>query len=299
MSTPTITADTFADPAAAAWAELSFAAGLVPELAMPLRALANQMGAVAAAEQTARWQLPEESGNSPFAFRALNDYMGLRQPGVDLLAEAQAAGIRFIPGDQLPELWEIPGVWVHGQGPDSLLTSRAVAVLGASSASPYGDRVAGEFGNTLAEQGHVLCTNGGFGASSAALRGALAAHGTTVTVLGRGLHVALHESGSMSRLYAAAAEDGLLVSALPPAFSSTPARRGAAGDLIGRYASDVVVVEAAAGDNALAVAETARSVDHRVWGVPGPITSPLSAGVNAAIAAQQMVMITDISDLFL
>ncbi|MFC0313652.1 DNA-processing protein DprA [Gordonia phosphorivorans] len=310
MSTPSITTDpaavdptavdpTDVDPTAAAWAELSLAAALVPELAVPLRALADQMGAVAAADQIARWQMPGDGGDLPFAFQALNAYMGTRQPGAELLADAHAANIRFIPGDQLPDTWELPGVWVYGDGPDSLLTTRAVAVLGSSSSSRYADGVAGDFGISLAEQGQVLCSDGGFGASSAALRGALVARGTTVTVLGRGLDVALREAGSMSRLYAAAAEDGLLVSAQPPGFAASTARRGLAGDMIARYARDVVVVEAAVGDPALAIAATSLSLEGHVWGVPGPINSRLSAGVNAAIARQQMVMLTAVTDLSL
>src|SRR5206468_6391744 len=67
--------------------------------------------------------------------------------------------------------------------------ARAVAVVGARAASPYGLEVATRLSSDLAKMGFTIVSGLARGVDSAAHRGALAGGGITVAVLGSGVDV--------------------------------------------------------------------------------------------------------------
>ena len=80
-----------------------------------------------------------------------------------------------------------PVLFVRGKiGPED---EAAVAVVGTRRASTYGRDVAERFARELAEAGVVVVSGMARGIDAAAHRGALAAEGTTLAVLGNGVDV--------------------------------------------------------------------------------------------------------------
>src|SRR5579871_3487221 len=78
-----------------------------------------------------------------------------------------------------------PALWVKGRLP----TGRAVAVVGARSATPRAIELGRSIGRALAGQGIAVVSGGAVGVDGAAHRGALEGGGATVVVFGTGIDV--------------------------------------------------------------------------------------------------------------
>ncbi|MFJ8436583.1 DNA-processing protein DprA [Kitasatospora sp. NPDC094019] len=228
-----------------------------------------------------------------------------RTAGLDPAADLErvrAAGGRFIiPGDtewpsQLDDLGEgrPTGLWVVGTGSLRLLALRSVAVVGARACTAYGAHVAGDLAAQLAERGWVVVSGGAYGIDAAAHRGALAVGGPTVGVLACGVDVAYPRGNTT--LIRRIAERGLLVSELPPGEHPTRFRFVLRNRVIAALTRGTVVVEAALRSGALSTARRARDLNRHTMGVPGPVTSELSAGVHALIRGGATV-VTDAAEV--
>jgi DNA processing protein len=227
---------------------------------------------------------------------------------LETLDAAAAMGARFIvPGDlewptQLDQL-DLPrgpgddpacpplGLWVRGQLDLRRTVLRSAAVVGARAATGYGVRVAADMAGGLADRGWALVSGAAYGIDAAAHRGALAAAGSTVAVLACGVDIAYPRAhhGLLARLV----DEGLVVSELPPGSRPTRARFLDRNRLIAALTPATVVVEAALRSGALNTARWARRLDRRVLAVPGPVTSPLSAGPHLEIRDRGAVLVTD------
>ncbi|MDO0925511.1 DNA-processing protein DprA [Streptomyces sp. TG1A-8] len=226
---------------------------------------------------------------------------GRAEPERDLDA-AREAGTRFVcPGDaewpgQLDDLGDgrPTGLWVRGRPGLRMWALRSVAVVGARACTEYGAHVAASLASGLAERGWVVVSGGAYGIDGAAHRGALAAGGATVAVLACGVdrpyprgHTAL-----INRI----AEQGLVVGELPPGDHPTPSRFILRNRVIAALTRGTVVVEAACRSGSLATARAARRLGRFTMGVPGPVTSALSAGVHELLRAEAL-LVTDAAEV--
>ncbi|MEU9444069.1 DNA-processing protein DprA [Streptomyces sp. NPDC048304] len=218
------------------------------------------------------------------------------------LAVAAAAGARFVgPGDaewpgQLDDLGDARplGLWVRGRPSLRMWALRSVAVVGARACTEYGTHVAATLASGLAERGWVVVSGGAYGIDGAAHRGALAARGATVAVLACGVdrpyprgHAAL-----IGRI----AEQGLVVGELPPGDHPTPSRFILRNRVIAALTRGTVVVEAACRSGSLATARAAQRLGRFTMGVPGPVTSALSAGVHELLRGEA-TLVTDAAEV--
>lgn len=168
-------------------------------------------------------------------------------------------------------------LWLRGSGVLTELTSPAITVTGARASTEYGNTVAGDLSYDLARAGVTVVSSGSFGVDEAAHRGALAADGRTIVVLANGVdqtHPHQH-----AQLYQTLIEQGgLLVSEYP--IGTAPTRFSARFRLLAALAGATVIVEAGLRSGVLTVARAAGEYGRRVYGVPGPIHSTASKGVN-------------------
>ncbi|WP_436739180.1 DNA-processing protein DprA [Streptomyces sp. BBFR102] len=222
-------------------------------------------------------------------------------PELDL-ATAREAGARFVcPGDaewpaQLDDLGDARplGLWVRGTPSLRFWALRSVALVGARACTDYGAHAAGLLGAGLAERGWVVVSGGAYGIDGAAHRAALGAGGATVAVLACG--VDSHYPRGHAQLIARIAEQGLLVSELPPGDHPTPSRFVLRNRVIAALTRGTVVVEAAHRSGALSTARAALRLGRAVMGVPGPVTSSLSAGVHELLRGEGH-LVTDTGDI--
>jgi DNA processing protein len=133
-------------------------------------------------------------------------------------------------------------------------------------------------GADLARAGWTVVSGGAFGIDSAAHRGALAVGGLTAAVLACGVDVAYPPSND--GLFARIGGDGLLVSEVPPGAAPHRTRFLVRNRVIAALTRGTVVVEAALRSGSLSTAAVAERLGRPVLGVPGPVSSSMSAGVH-------------------
>lgn len=170
-----------------------------------------------------------------------------------------------------------PRLYLRG-GPVDLLGLPAVAIVGARSCSAYGAQVARELGRELGAAGVVVVSGLARGVDGEAHRGALAAGGLTVAVLGCGID--RDYPRAHAQLAGRIVESGAIVSEYPPGVEPSPWRFPARNRIVAGLARATVVVEARERSGALITADFALELGREVFAVPGEITSALSAGTN-------------------
>lgn len=212
------------------------------------------------------------------------------------LAAVRAMGGRFVcPGDtdwpsQLDDLGdERPfGLWTRGRPSLRMWALRSVAVVGARACTEYGSRMASTLGADLAESGWVVVSGAAYGIDGAAHRGALSVSGATVGVVACGVDVPYPPGHA--ELIGRIAEQGLLVSELPPASHPTRSRFVLRNRVIAALTRGTVVVEAQYRSGSLITARRSRELGRFVMGVPGPCTSALSQGVHELLRADGVLV---------
>ncbi|MDT3399880.1 DNA-processing protein DprA [Streptomyces sp. B1866] len=222
-------------------------------------------------------------------------------PAADLAAAARLGGRFVCPGDlewpgQLDDLGDARpvGLWVRGRPSLRTWALRSVAVVGARACSDYGAHVAATLGAELAERGWTVVSGAAHGVDGAAHRGALAAGGATVAVLASGVdrpYPRAH-AGLIERI----AGQGLVVAELPPGAHPTRGRFILRNRVIAALTRGTVVVEAAYRSGSLVTARRAQRLGRFAMGVPGPVTSGLSAGVHELLRGEA-VLVTDAAEV--
>ena len=172
-----------------------------------------------------------------------------------------------------------PTLWVCGTLLDA--DGLAVAIVGARRATSYGLDVAERLAAELAARGVTIVSGLARGVDTAAHRGALAAGGRTIAVLGTGI------DGRYPPENRALADEieanGALVSQFVP---GTPAYAGnfpTRNRTIAGLALGIVVVEAAERSGALITAGAAADLGREVFAVPGRITSEMARGPHGLL----------------
>jgi DNA processing protein len=167
--------------------------------------------------------------------------------------------------------------------------------VGARAASGYGEHAAAEFGHDLACDGFTVASGAAYGIDGSAHRGALAAGGTTVAVLGSGVDVD-YPAGNAGLLEAITAA-GLTVSEYPPGTPPARHRFLVRNRLIAALSAGVVVVEAGRRSGARNTAATARGLGRPVLAVPGSIRSATSIGCHELVRSGGATLAICVADV--
>ena len=230
----------------------------------------------AAQRRGVRLVVPESDEWPHFAFSAL-EAAALRR------AERYANGDRAQSesGELIPPL----ALWVRGTVDLAAVGVRSVAIVGARSATDYGERLARELAAGLSEHDVTVVSGGAYGIDAAAHRGALAVGSETVLVSAGGLDKP-YPPGNAG-LFDQVAECGLLVSESPPGCDPRRRRFLTRNRLIAALGTGTVVVEAAHRSGALNTARHCVELGRPLMAVPGPVTSPMSAGCHRLLASEQ------------
>jgi DNA processing protein len=157
----------------------------------------------------------------------------------------------------------------------------AIAIVGARRATPYGLATAERLAGDLAARGVTVVSGLARGIDTAAHRGALAAGGRTIAVLGHGIDRCYPPE---NRWLAADIErSGALVSQFPPGTPALKHHFPVRNRTIAGLALGVVVVEAAERSGALITAGAAGDFGREVFAVPGLLTSEASRGPHGLL----------------
>jgi DNA processing protein len=159
--------------------------------------------------------------------------------------------------------------------------TKCLAVVGSRKATQYGIEAAEWIARGLARAGACVVSGAAYGVDSAAHRGALAAGGTTLAVMGCGPDVVYPRSNA--GLLSDIAKKGCILSEYPPGVKPLKYHFPARNRLIAGMSLGVVVVEASATSGALLTSDFALSEGRDVYAVPGQVFSKNSEGTNALI----------------
>ncbi|MFE4469633.1 DNA-processing protein DprA [Leifsonia sp. NPDC056824] len=181
-------------------------------------------------------------------------------------------------------------LWVRGDPARLARLAQSIALVGARAASGYGEHVALESAAGLSDRGFAIVSGGAYGVDAAAHRAALSSGQVTVAFL----------AGGVDRLYPAGNDDllqriahtGLLLAELPPGSTPTRWRFLMRNRLIAAASNATVVVEAGARSGSLNTAGHAAQLGRPLGAVPGPITSPASAGCHRLIREYGAICVT-------
>ena len=166
-------------------------------------------------------------------------------------------------------------------GDPASLAAPQLAIVGSRQATPRGRDIAQDFARQLAAGGVVITSGLARGIDGAAHRGALAAGGRTIAVLGAAvdrIYPAAHRE-----LAAAVRDAGALVSEFPFGTAPLPGHFPLRNRIISGLALGTLVVEAAPRSGSLSTALHALEQGREVFAVPGSILNPLSRGCHALI----------------
>jgi DNA processing protein len=218
----------------------------------------------------------------------------------DLEIGAKFAARVICPGDPewpqgLSDLSAPPYcLWVRGPVDLASSCERSAAVVGARSATAYGEMVATEMAAGLGERRFTVISGAAFGIDAAAHRGALATGATTIAVLAGG--VERPYPSSHAALIARIVEVGAVVSEVAPGSAPTKTRFLQRNRMIATMGRGTVVVEAGLRSGSLNTARTAAEHGRVVAAVPGPVTSMMSAGCHEAIRSGMALLVTDAAE---
>lgn len=161
-------------------------------------------------------------------------------------------------------------------GRRELLNEFGIAIVGTRTPTSYGRVVCERIAGALAERGVCLVSGMARGIDGYAHREALKRGGATIAVLGAGLDVPYPPEHR--QLHREIAEQGLLVSEFPPGTQPVPGLFPLRNRIIAGLCRGVLIVEAAQRSGSLITADYALESNRDVFAVPGPVTSPKSAG---------------------
>lgn len=192
--------------------------------------------------------------------------------------------------DTLRELHSPPEV-IYGRGDPGALQGPCLSIVGARSATPYGELVAEMAARVAVECGVTVVSGGARGCDSAAGTSALKAGGRTVVVSGVGAD-RVYPDTSLPVFQGAISSGGAVIALVPwgtpPTRWSFPKRNA----VIAALSKVLVVTEAGIRSGTMSTADTAMELGRIIYAIPGSIFSPNSAGTNA-LAAEGARLIPD------
>lgn len=195
----------------------------------------------------------------------------------------------------LKEIFAPPPV-LYVKGKIDILQKHAVAIVGTRAPTMYGKKVTETICRELVEQKLVIISGLARGIDTVAHQSCVTHGGNTVAVLGCGIDKCYpSENRELSEKIT---ENGVILSEFPlgtpPEAYNFPRRNR----IISGLSAAVLVVEAGIKSGSLITAHYALQQGREIFAVPGPITSPLSAGTfnlikDGAIPARSGYEIAD------
>ena len=186
-------------------------------------------------------------------------------------------------------------LWWRGRPEALSALTHSIALVGARAATGYGEHVAMEAAAGLVERGLAIVSGAAYGIDGMAHRSALASNGSTVAFLAGGVD-RFYPSGH-DALLTRIVEAGAVVSELPCGAPPTKWRFLQRNRLIAAASGATVVLEAGWRSGSLNTAGHAAALGRPLGAVPGPVTSPTSAGCHRLLRDYDAICVTTAAEM--
>ena len=249
------------------------------------RKLVERFGSPEAVFAAPSHELDEINGVSEKALKGIAS-VPWREHAEAEFARAREEGVTIITADDplFPaNLKQAPDAPVYLYVKGSLLPEdgRAIAIVGTRRPTHYGTAAASRMASELAGAGMTIVSGLARGIDTQAHKGALAAKGRTIAVLGCGIDVAYPPENR--GLLEAISRSGAVITENPfgtqPEAGYFPARNR----IISGLSLGTVIIEAAEDSGSLITAQYTLEQKRRLFAVPGNVGSPNSKGTNSLI----------------
>ena len=203
------------------------------------------------------------------------------------LDNATESGARIIvPGDaqyprRLLEIYDPPLV-LYLKGNAEVIDRPGIAIVGTRHPTPYGTGAAERLACDLAARGLVVFSGMARGIDTAAHRGALNGHGTTVAIWGTGIDE-VYPKENRKLADQVLASGGAILTEFPLGTFPAPQNFPIRNRIISGIAIGVLVIEAGEFSGTRVTARCALEQGREVFAVPGNVTNKLSWGPNTLI----------------
>jgi len=183
---------------------------------------------------------------------------------------------------------------LHFRGGDPYkLSKKSIAIVGSRRMTRYGKEVVDKFVSTFVAEGVTTISGFMYGVDTEVHQKTVEYGGKTIAVFGCGLNVIYPPENK--KLYDEIIKSGgSIVSEYDddakPHLWKFPQRNKI---VAGLSSLGVLVIEAGNKSGSLITAELARKMKKKVYAVPGPITSGVSAGCNELIRSRKAEMVMD------
>ncbi len=188
------------------------------------------------------------------------------------------------------------GLWLRGKSGTLPKLNRSLAVVGSRASTSYGEFVTADLIAGPVGRGYSIVSGGAFGIDALAHRATLALGGSTFAIMAGGID-RFYPSGN-SQLFKEIMSNSAVISEVAPDSAPTKWRFLQRNRLIAALANAVLLVEAGYRSGAHNTAKHAMDLNRPIGAVPGPITSPASAGCHRLIHDHTAELISDTADLF-
>jgi len=264
------------------WLALALTDGLGPSR---IRKLVDHFGSAEKIFQASLTEL-EASGMRAVSAQAIatGKSFELAQDELGKAAEAKARIISLSDPEYPPRLKEIydPPVILFIRGDVAMLSQPGIAMVGTRHPTPYGLGMAERLATDLAARGLVIISGLARGIDTASHRGAIAAKGKTIAVLGTGIDIFYPKENTRLGEQILAL-GGAMISEFPIGTAPTPQNFPIRNRIISGMSAGVLVVEAAEYSGTRITSRCALEQNRDVYAVPGNVTNKNSWGPNTLI----------------
>ena len=204
----------------------------------------------------------------------------------ELVRMGEQKGMILTYGDEeyperLREIFDPPPVlWVLGDV--NLLARPSIAIVGTRHPTPYGTGMAEILARDLAMRKLVILSGMARGIDTAAHKGTLAAHGSTIAVWGTGIDV-IYPKENKSLAENILVSGGAIISEYRLGTFPAPQNFPKRNRILSGMSVGVLVVEAGENSGTRVTARCALEQDRDVYAVPGNVTTRNAWGPNTLI----------------
>lgn len=193
----------------------------------------------------------------------------------------------------LKEIHDPPALlYVRG----TLPTQNCFAIVGSRRASAAGLKTTTRLATDLARRDICIVSGLARGIDSAAHRGALAAAGATIAVLGCGIDRAYPQENS--RLFSEILHANAIISEYPPGTPPLAGHFPGRNRIISGLSRGVLIVEAGEGSGSLITGDFALEQGRELFAIPGSLHQNNSVGTNRLLK-EGAQLVTEVDDILL